>query len=152
MPATVRAPVAPPALHGAPAAMILRRTRDLCPPAVQAYVDVCAVESWRRVPVQHLAALSGTPLNRIKCQLAPSGLTPAALAAWNLALHAVWLLDVAELSPAIVASSMQLGRRAALGPILGARGVPFLQGETRPGAFAATLNRYIAVLKAAFGA
>lgn len=152
MSTTLRASNPLPALHGAPAAMILRRTRDLCPAAVQSYITVCAVESWHRVPVQHLAALSGIPLNRLKRQLAPSGLTPAAVAAWNLALHAAWLLDVAELPAATVASCMQLGRRAALDAILGARGVPFLQGHTLPGAFSATLNRYVEVLRAAFGA
>jgi hypothetical protein len=135
-----------------PAALILRSTLGICPPAVRPYVATCAVEGWHRVPVQHLAALSGIPLNRLKRRLALSGLTPASVAAWNLALHAAWLLDVDELSPSTVAASMQLGRRAALAGVLGARGVPFVGGQIRPGTFSATLNRYVAVLRAAFGA
>src|SRR4051812_29644314 len=135
-----------------PAALILRSTLGLCPPAVRPFVATCAVEGWHRVPVQHLAALSGIPLNRLKRQLGLSGLTPASLAAWNLALHAAWLLDVDELSPSTVAASMQLGRRAALVDVLGARGVAFVGGQIWPGTFSAILNRYVAVLRAAFDA
>jgi hypothetical protein len=135
-----------------PAALILRSTLGLCPPAVRPYVATCAVEGWHRVPVQHLAALSGIPLNRLKRHLALSGLTPGSVAAWSLALHAAWLLDVDELPPSTVAASMQLGRRSALAGVLGARGVPFVGGQIRPGAFWATLHRYVAVLRAASGA
>jgi hypothetical protein len=45
---------------------------------------------------------------------------------------------------------MRLGRPAALAAILGARGVRFAGGRVEPGAFALTLERYLAVLRGAF--
>jgi hypothetical protein len=119
---------------------------------VRSYFAVCALEAWRRVPVTELACWSGIPYPLLRRRLATWGLTPASVAAWNLALHATWLLDVAELPASTVVSCMQLGRPAALGAILGARGVPFFGGQVQPGAFAATLRRYLDVLRAAFRA
>jgi hypothetical protein len=86
----------------------------------------------------------------LKKRLATVGLTPAAVVAWNLALHAAWLLDVAALPAGAVVSCMRLGRTGALGAVLGARGVRYAGGRIAPGAFAAALERYIAVLRAAF--
>jgi hypothetical protein len=133
-----------------PAATLLRSSVLLSPAPVRPYFAVCAVEGWRRVPVGHLAAWSGIPFGRLKRRLAPTGLTPASVAAWNLALHAAWLLDVAELPAAAVVSRMRLGRTAALGAILGGRAVRFSGGMVEPGAFALSLERYIAVLRGAF--
>jgi hypothetical protein len=45
---------------------------------------------------------------------------------------------------------MRLGRAVALGAALGARGVRFAAGRVDPGAFASALDRYAAVLHAAF--
>ena len=102
------------------------------------------------MPVPQLAAWSGIPLPVLKRSLGAVGLTPAGVAAWNLALHATWLLDVVELPAATVVVSMRLGRPASLAAVLGARGVRFCAGRVEPGAFAATLDRYLAVLRAAF--
>ena len=74
------------------------------------------------------------------------------MAAWNLTLHAAWLLDVAALPARTVVSCMRLGRASALGAALGARGVRYAAGRIEPGAFAAALERYLAVLRAAFPA
>ena len=135
-----------------PAATLLRRAVCLAPQPVRSYFAVCALEAWRRVPVTQLAVWSDIPYSLLKRRLATWGLTPAAVAAWNLALHATWLLDVAELPASSVVSCMQLGRPAALGAILGARGISFFGGQVQPGAFAATLRRYLDLLRAAFGA
>ncbi len=131
-------------------ATLLRRTVSIPPPLVRPYFVVCAVEGWRRIPVEQLVHWSGIPARTLKRRLAASGLTPAGVAAWNFALHAAWLLDVAELSATEVVRYMRLGRHAALGAILGGRGVRFELGQIAPGAFAATLNRYLEVLHAAF--
>jgi hypothetical protein len=135
-----------------PAATLLRQAVFLSPAPVRPYFAVCALEAWRRVPVTQLAAWSGIPFTLLKRDLAAKGLTPAGVAAWNLALHATWLLDVAELPARAVVCGMRLGRPAALGAILGARGVSFSGGQVEPGAFSATLKRYLDVLHAAFGA
>jgi hypothetical protein len=90
------------------------------------------------------------PPAALKRRLAAAGLTPAGVAAWNLALHAAWLLDVAALPTRTVVSCMRLGRAVALGAVLGARGVRFAAGRVDPGAFAAALDRYAAVLHAAY--
>jgi hypothetical protein len=132
------------------AATLLRRTVFLPPPPVRPYFAVCALEGWRRVPAQQLAAWSGIPLNTLKRRFAATTLTPAGVAAWNLALHATWLLDVAALPAIAVVRCMRLGRAAALGAALGARGVRFAGGRVEPGAFAMTLDGYLAVLGAAF--
>jgi hypothetical protein len=100
--------------------------------------------------VEHLVRWSGIPARRLKRRLAAAGLTPAGVAAWNFALHAAWLLDVAELSAGEVVRHMRLGRRAGLSAILGGRGVRFHLGRIPPGAFAATLDRYLEVLRDAF--
>jgi hypothetical protein len=131
-------------------ATLLRRTVFIPPALVRPYFIVCAVEGWRRVPVEQLVRWSGIPVRRLKRRLAAAGLTPAGVAAWNLALHAAWLLDVAELSAGEVVRHMRLGRHAALGAILGGRAVPFHFGRIPPGAFTATLDRYLEVLHAAF--
>lgn len=138
--------------RGGPAATLFRHAVFLAPGPVRPYFAVCALEAWRRVPVRALAAWSGIPFNLLKRRLAAKGLTPAAVAAWNFALHATWLLDVAELPVTTVVSCMGLGRPAALGAILGARGVSFFGGEVQPGAFSATLSRYLDLLRAAFRA
>jgi len=122
----------------------------LTPPPVRPYFAVCALEAWRRVSVRQLAGWSGIPFSLLKRQLAATSLTPASVAAWNLALHATWLLDVAELSASAVAGHMGLGRPAALAAILGARAVRCSAGKVEIGAFTATLDRYLAVLRAAF--
>lgn len=132
------------------AATLLRRTGLLPPPAVRPYFAICAVEAWHRVPVRQLADWSGIPLDALSRRLAAATLTPAAVAAWSLALHATWLLDVAELPATLVVCCMQLGRAAALGAVLGARGVRCSAGRVEAGAFAMTLDRYVAVLRAAF--
>jgi hypothetical protein len=113
---------------------------------------VCALEAWRRVPVRKLAGWSGIPLNLLKRRLGACGLSPAAVAAWNFALHAAWLLDVVELPAATVVSCMRLGRPAALAAALGARGVSFVGGGVQPGAFSSTLKRYLDVLRASYPA
>jgi hypothetical protein len=131
-------------------AALLRRTVPLSPPPVRPYFAVCALQGWRRVPVRQLADWSGIPMNILKRRLATVRLTPAAVAAWNLALHAAWLLDVAALPAGTVVSCMRLGRTGALGAVLGARAVRYAAGRVEPGAFAAALERYVAVLGAAF--
>ena len=135
-----------------PAATLLRRAVFLAPPSLRPYFAVCALEGWRRVSVRQLAAWSGIPLSVLKRRLGATSLTPAGVAAWNLALHATWLLDVAELPAGTVVLGMRLGRPAALAAVLGARGVRFCAGRVEPGAFTATLDRYLAVLRAAFRA
>ncbi len=140
-----------PACLGA-AATLLRRTVCLLPTPVRPYFAVCALEGWRRVPAQQLAGWSGIPIKALKHWLAAATLTPAGVAAWHLALHATWLLDVAALPAGTVLSCMRLGRASALGAVLGARGVRFAAGRVEPGAFAVTLDRYVAVLRAAFPA
>jgi hypothetical protein len=132
------------------AVTLLRRTVFLPPLPVRPYFAVCALEGWRRVPAQQLAGWSGIPLNILKRRFAATTLTPAGVAAWNLALHATWLLDVAALPATTVVRCMRLGRTAALGAALGARGVRFTGGRVEPGAFAMTLDGYLAVLGAAF--
>jgi hypothetical protein len=132
------------------AAVLLRRTVLLSPPPVRPYFAVCALQGWRRVPTPQLAAWSGIPIDILKRRLAPARLTPAGVAAWYLALHAAWLLDVAALPAGAVVSCMRLGRTGALGAVLGARGVRYAGGRIEPGAFAAALERYVAVLGAAF--
>ena len=139
-----------PPVRAGPAATLLRRAVLLAPPSLRPYFAVCALEGWRRVSVPQLAAWSGTPLPALKRSLGAVSLTPAGVAAWNLALHATWLLDVVELPAATVVVSMRLGRPASLAAVLGARGVRFCAGRVEPGAFAATLDRYLAVLRAAF--
>ncbi|MGH7526701.1 MAG: hypothetical protein ACREMX_08345 [Gemmatimonadales bacterium] len=134
----------------AAAATLLRRTVLLLPPPVRPYFAVCALHGWRRVPARQLAGWSGIPMNTLKRQLAAATLTPAGVAAWNLALHAAWLLDVAALPAGAVVSWMRLGRASALAAVLGARAVRFAAGRVEPGAFAATLDRYVAVLRSAF--
>ncbi len=131
-------------------ATLLRRTIFIPPAPVRPYFVVCAVEGWRRIPVVQLIGWSGIPAGSLKRQLATGGLTAAGVAAWNFALHAAWLLDVAEFSAGEVIRYMRLGRRAALDAILGGRGVHFELGRIAPGAFAATLDRYLEVLHAAF--
>jgi hypothetical protein len=135
-----------------PAETLLRQAVFVAPAPVRSYFAVCALEAWRRVPVRQLADWSGISFPILKHRLATTGLTPAGVAAWNFALHATWLLDVAELPASAVVSCMGLGRPAALGAILGARGVSFFSGQVRPGAFSATLKRYLEVLRAAFKA
>jgi len=137
---------------GSASATLLRRAVCLAPLTVRPYFAVCALEAWRRVPVQQLAGWSGIPIALLKRRLAAQGLTPAGVAAWNFALHATWLLDVADLPASTVVSCMRLGRPAALSAVLGARAVRFSSGKVEPGAFTATLDRYISVLRAAFGA
>jgi hypothetical protein len=138
-----------PARPGASGAL-LRRAGILPPPTLRPYFAICALEAWRRVPVRWLAGWSGVPWSRLKRQLAAAGLTPAGIATWNLALHATWLLDVAELRPSTVVRCMQLGRPAALAAILGARAIRFAGGRVASGAFAAALDRYVSLLQAAF--
>jgi hypothetical protein len=133
-----------------PAATLLRRAVVLAPVPVRSYFAVCALEAWRRVPVRQLAGWSGIPWSVLKRRMAAAGLTPAGIAAWNLALHATWLLDVAELRASSVVHCMQLGRPAALSAVLGARAVRFSGGKVEPGAFASALECYISVLRAAF--
>jgi hypothetical protein len=135
-----------------PAETLLRQAVFIAPAPVRSYFAVCALEAWRRVPVRWLAGWSGISFPILRRRLASTGLTPAGVAAWNFALHATWLLDVAELPASAVVSCMRLGRTAALGAILGARGVSFFSGQVRPGAFSATLERYLEVLRAAFKA
>jgi len=138
-----------PACLGA-AATLLRRTVLLPPPLARPFFAVCALQGWRRVPVRQLAAWSGIPINTLKRQLATARLTPAGVAAWNLALHAAWLLDVAALPVGTVVSCMRLGRAGALGAVLGARGVRYAGGRVELGAFAAALDRYVGLLHTAF--
>jgi hypothetical protein len=133
-----------------PAATLLRQAVCLTPPVVRPYFAVCALEAWRRVPVQQLAGWSGIPLRLLRRRLSATCLTPAGVASWNFALHAAWLLDVAELPAGAVVSCMRLGRSAALWSILGARAVRFSAGRVEPGAFSTTLDRYLSVLHAAF--
>ena len=132
------------------AATLLRRAGFLPPPTLRPYFAVCALEAWRRVPVRQLAGWSGIPWSVLKRRMAAAGLTPAGIATWNFALHAAWLLDVAELHVSTVVRCMRLGRPAALSAVLGARAVHFSGGKVEPGAFAAALDRYISVLRAAF--
>jgi hypothetical protein len=134
------------------AAALLRRTVPLSPPPVRPYFAICALQGWRRVPARQLAAWSGIPMNILRRRLATARLTPASVAAWNLALHAAWLLDVAALPAHTVVSCMRLGRTGALGAVLGARGVRYAGGRVAPGAFAAALERYVSVLRSAFNA
>jgi len=134
------------------AAALLRRTVPLSPPLVRPYFAVCALQGWRRVPTRQLAAWSGIPMTILKRRLATAGLTPAGVAAWNLTLHAAWLLDVAALPAGTVVACMRLGRTGALGAVLGARGVRYAGGRVAPGAFGAALERYVAVLHGAFDA
>lgn len=152
--ATARAPLPPGAAgspgRSGPAAILLRRAVFLAPPLVRPYFAVCALEAWRRVCVRQLAGWSGIPFTLLKRRLAVTSLTPAGVAAWNLALHATWLLDVAELPARAVVGCMGLGRPAALAAVLGARGVRFCAGKVESGAFTTTLDRYLAVLRAAF--
>jgi hypothetical protein len=138
-----------PSRHTA-AATLLRRTVRLTTLPVRPYFTICALEGWRRIPIGQLADWSGLPLSTLKHRLAKAKLTPASVAAWTLALHAAWMLDVAELPAGAVASCMRLGRSSALGAVLGARGVRYTAGRVEPGAFAATLERYMAVLHASF--
>jgi hypothetical protein len=138
--------------QGGAAATLLRHAVFIAPQPVRPYFAVCALEAWRRVPVRQLAGWSGIPFTLLKRRLAAQGLTPSGVAAWNFALHATWLLDVAELPASTVVSCMRLGRPAALAAVLGARGVPFFAGQLQPGAFSATLERYLDVLRAAFRA
>jgi hypothetical protein len=119
---------------------------------VRPYFAVCALEAWRRVPVKQLAGWSDIPFNVLRRRLAAWGLTPAGVAAWNFALHAAWLLDVAQLPASSVVACMQLGRPAALAAVLGARGVPLLGREIQAGAFSLTLEKYADLLRAAFRA
>jgi hypothetical protein len=139
-----------PRMRAGLAATLLRRAVFLAPPSLRPYFAVCALEGWRRVSVQQLAVWSGIPLSLLKRSLGATSLTPAGVASWNLALHATWLLDVVELPSATVVLNMRLGRPASLAAVLGARGVRFCAGRVEPGAFAATLDRYLAVLRAAF--
>jgi hypothetical protein len=139
-------------VRSSPAATLLRRAVFLTPASVRPYFAVCALEAWRRVPVRQLAGWSGIPFAQLKRLLAKWGLTPAGVAAWNFALHATWLLDVAQLPSSIVVSCMHLGRPAALAAVLGSRGIPFHSGQVQPGAFASTLERYLDLLHAAFRA
>ncbi len=132
------------------AATLLRRTVFLTPPTVRPYFAVCALEGWRRVQAGQLAAWSGIPINSLKHRLANVRITPAGVAAWNLTLHAAWLLDVAALPAGAVVSCMRLGRASSLAAVLGARGVRYSAGRIEPGAFAAALERYVAVLRATF--
>ena len=154
--ATDLAPLPSAAADGAgrlgPAATLLRQAVFLAPLPVRPYFAVCALEAWRRVSVRQLAAWSGIPLNLLKRRLIGTSLTPGGVAAWNLALHAAWLLDVAELPTSTVVSCMGLGRPAALSAILGARAVRFYAGKVESGAFTTTLGRYLAVLRAAYRA
>jgi len=133
-----------------PAAILLRHAVFLAPPLVRPYFAVCALEAWRRVSVRQLAGWSGIPFTLLKRRLAVNNLTPAGVAAWNLALHATWLLDVAELPSRAVVGRMGLGRPAALAAVLGARAVRFSAGVVESGAFTTTLDRYLSVLRAAF--
>jgi hypothetical protein len=132
------------------AAIILRYAVFLSPPSVRPYFAVCALEAWRRVSVRQLAGWSGIPLALLRRRLAVFNLTPAGVAAWNLALHAAWLLDVAELPASVVAGCMGLNRPAALTAVLGAQTVRFQAGRVESGAFTTTLDRYLALLRAAF--
>jgi len=132
------------------AATLLRHTIFIPPAEVRPYFVVCAVEGWRRIPVEQLIHWSGIPSRRLKRRLGAAQLTASGVAAWNFALHAAWLLDVAGLSAREVVRHMRLGRRAALGAILGGRGVRFHFGRIAPGDFAATLDRYLEVLHSAF--
>jgi hypothetical protein len=131
-------------------ATLLRQAVPLPPLQLRPYFAVCALEAWRRVPVRQLAGWSGIPWGELKRRMAAAGLTPAGIATWNLALHAAWLLDVAELPASTVVRCMGLGRPAALSAALGARGVRFSGGKVESGTFAVTLDRYISVLRAAF--
>lgn len=89
-------------------------------------------------------------MGELKRLLAPSRLTPAGVAAWYLALHAAWLLDVTELPAGKVAGCMQLGRTSALGAVLGARGVRYVGRRVPPGTFAIALERFVGLLHVAF--
>jgi hypothetical protein len=108
------------------------------------------LEAWRRVSVCRLVGWSGIPLSVLKRRLAEASLTPAGVVAWNLALHATWLLDVAELPANTVVNCMGLGRSTSLAAILGGRAVRYQAGKVESGAFSNTLNRYLALLRAAF--
>jgi hypothetical protein len=134
------------------AGTLLRQVVRLCPVDLRPFFAVCALEAWRRVPVRQLASWSDIPFNVLRYKLGLRSLTPAGVAAWNLTLHATWLLDVAELPASAVVSCMGLGRQAGLSAVLGARAVHFASGKVEPGAFAATLERYLSVLRTAFGA
>ncbi len=134
------------------AATLLRRAVFLAPSELRPYFAVCALEARRRVPVRRLAAWSGISWSVLRPRLAQRSLTPAGVAAWNLALHATWLLDVAELPAREVVGCMNLGRSSGLAAVLGARAVRFSAGRVEPGAFAVALARYISVLRAAFRA
>jgi hypothetical protein len=131
-------------------ATLLRHAVSVPPSHLRPYFAVCALEAWRRVPVRQLAGWSGIPWSELKRRMATARLTPAGIATWNLALHATWLLDVAELPASTVVRCMRLGRPAALSAVLGARAVRFSGGKVDSGAFAAALDGYISVLRAAF--
>jgi hypothetical protein len=131
---------------------LLRHSVLLSPPALRPYFAACALHGWRRIPPRQLAIWSGVPMNTLKRRLAAAKLTPAGVAAWNLTLHAAWLLDVAALPAGAVVSRMGLGRTGALSAVLGSRGIRYAAGRVAPGAFAAALERYVAVLRHAFNA
>lgn len=131
-------------------ATLLRRTAFVSPASVRPFFVVCAILGWRRFKSTQLAAWSGIPINTLRRRLAMAGLTPAGVAAWNIALHAAWMLDVAALPAAAVVARMELGRPSALGAVLGARGVRYAAGRIQAGAFATALERYVSVLRAAF--
>jgi len=131
---------------------LLHRTVPLSPLPLRPSFTACALHGWRRVPPRQLAVWSGIPLSLLKRRLAAASLTPAGVAAWNLTLHAVWLLDVAALPASVVVSGMGLGRTGALSAVLGARGIRYDGGRVAPGAFAAALERYVSVLRHAFNA
>jgi hypothetical protein len=143
-------PTAPEPAHLSAAATLVRLTVSLSPQSIRPFFAVCAEQGWRRLPVRQLADWSGIPLSVVRRRLAEAGLTPAGVAAWHLALHAAWLLDVTALPPGHVARSMQLGRVGALAAALGARGIRLSDGRLKPGTFAATLDRYMALLHASF--
>jgi hypothetical protein len=144
--------LAPGAGRAGPGATLLRQAVSIAPEPVRPYFAVCALEAWRRVPIKQLAGWSGIPFPLLRRRLALKGLTPAGVAAWNFALHAAWLLDVAQLPSSTVAACMRLRRPAALAAVLGARGVHMFGGEVRAGAFSDTLDRYLDLLRAAFRA
>jgi hypothetical protein len=145
-------PEAGPSACRSAAAVVIRRTSPVVPIWVRSYFTTCARYGWQRLPVRLLCESSGIPFQVLKRWLSLVGLTPAGVAAWYLALHATWLLDVAGVPAAAVVERMRLRRTTALGSILGARGIRFSGGRVAPGAFAGTLERYLHVLRAAFPA
>lgn len=145
-------PQAGPSACRVAAAVVIRRTSPMVPISVRSYFTICARYGWQRLPVRLLGESSGISFQVLKRRLSLAGLTPAGVAAWYLALHATWLLDVAGFPAAAVVERMRLRRTSALGSILGARGIRFSGGRVAPGAFADTLERYLHVLRAAFPA